>query len=148
MQIVAAFRQPSAGQLEGRVLAQIVQVVGIRIAAGDGEDAGAQDVRHGVGDPQWIAVIGDDRGQRVDQAKPFVDTGQQNHTAVGTDPAAIERGRNFFLADTWQRKRKEGVVIGGGHGRFCPGVESGVSGQSLCDSRWLYHSQSRIPAMR
>jgi hypothetical protein len=40
------------------------------------------------------------------------------------------------------------IVGGGGHGRFCPGVESGVSTQSLRDSRRLYHARQRIPAMR
>ena len=38
-QIVAALRQPPTGQLKRRIVAQIVEIVGIRIAAGNGEDA-------------------------------------------------------------------------------------------------------------
>jgi hypothetical protein len=93
-------------------------------------------------------MVRDERGQRIDQAEPPVGTGQQQNTAVGTDPPAIERGGDFLLADTWQRKRKQSIVGSGGHGRFCPGVESGVSTQSLCDSRRLYHAHQRVPAMR
>jgi hypothetical protein len=36
-----------------------------------------------------------------------------------------------FLADTWQRERQQGIVVGGGHDRFCPGAGVGVSTQSL-----------------
>ena len=43
-QIVAAVRQPAAGQLERRVGAQDIEVIGILVAAGDGKDAGAQNV--------------------------------------------------------------------------------------------------------
>jgi len=148
VQVIAALGQTPAGQFEGRVLAQIVQIVGVGVAAGDGEHATTQDIGHGVGDLCRIAVIGNDRGKCVDQAKPPVGTGQQQNAAVRTDQAAIERGSDFLLADTWQREWEKGIVGGGGHGRFCPGVESGVSTQSLCDSRRLYHAHLRIPAMR
>jgi len=39
-----AVGQPPAGELEGRVAAQPVEIVGVLIAAGNGEDASAQDV--------------------------------------------------------------------------------------------------------
>jgi hypothetical protein len=42
----SALRPPPAGQLEGRVLARIVQVAGVRVATGDGKDPGTQDVGH------------------------------------------------------------------------------------------------------
>src|SRR5271166_4233060 len=68
-----------------------------------------------------------------------------NRTVVLT---GIEGGGDLLLADTWQREREDGIVVVGGHGGFCPGVESGVSTQSLRDSRQLYHARQRIPAMR
>ena len=37
--IVIALRQPPAGQLERRVAAQCIEIVGVRVTAGDGEDA-------------------------------------------------------------------------------------------------------------
>jgi hypothetical protein len=148
VQIIAGLRQAPAGQLERRVASQIVEIVGIGITAGNGEDAGAQNVGHGVSDQRRVAMVGDDRGQRVDQAQPAVGTGQEQNAAVGADLAAVERGGDFLLADTWQREWEQGIVGGGGHGRFCPGIESGVSTQSLCNSRWLHHAHQRIPAMQ
>ena len=44
-----------------------------------------------------FAVIGDDCRQRVDQAKPLVGTGQQQHAAVGTDQATVECRGDFLL---------------------------------------------------
>jgi len=43
-QIGPAVGQPPASELEGRVAAQPVEIVGVLIAAGNGEDAGAQDI--------------------------------------------------------------------------------------------------------
>lgn len=44
-EIPAAVGKPIAGQLESRVRAQPVEIVGILKAAGDRQNAGAQDVR-------------------------------------------------------------------------------------------------------
>src|SRR5882672_3190251 len=101
-----------------------------------------------MGDLGRVARVGDQPGQRVDQAKTLVGGSQKENAAVGTDLSAIEGGGDLLLADVWQRERKQGIVVDGGHGRFCPGLESGVSTQSLCDSRWLYHARLRIPAMQ
>jgi hypothetical protein len=48
-----------------------------------------------------IAVIREPRGQRVDQAKALVGTGQKKHTTIGTYRAAIERGGDFLTANVW-----------------------------------------------
>jgi hypothetical protein len=104
-EVIAALRQPPAGQLERWVFAQIVQIVGIGIPAADGEDAGAQDVRHGVGNQGWIAMIRNERSQHIDQAKAFVGTRQQQDAAVGTDLTGIKGGSDLLLADTWQSER-------------------------------------------
>jgi hypothetical protein len=104
VQVIAALGQTAAGQLEGGVAAQIVEVVGIGVATGNGEDAAAQDIRHRVGDQGRMAMVGNDRGQGVDQAKPLVGPGQQQNAAVGTDPPAVKCGGHLLLADTWQRE--------------------------------------------
>ena len=101
-----------------------------------------------VGDLVRITVVGDDRRKRIDQTKPLVGTGQQQHAAIGTYQASVESGCDLLLADTWQRERQKRIVVVGGHGKFCPRIESGVSTQSLRDSRRLYHARQRIPAMR
>jgi hypothetical protein len=147
-QVNASFRQPTAGQLEGRVLAQSVKIIRIRVAASNGEHTRAQNIGYRMGDQVRIAVVGDERGKGVDQAKTLVGARQQQDATIGTDLAGVEGGGDFLLADTWQRKREKGIVSVGGHGRFCPGGESGVSTQSLRDSRHLYHARQRIPAMR
>ena len=56
-QIGPAVGQPPAGQLESRVAAQPVEVVSILIAAGNGEDARAQDVGQEMSDPVLIAPV-------------------------------------------------------------------------------------------
>ena len=63
--------------------------------------------RHGVGDQRRVAMVGDDRGQGVDQVKPAVGTGQQQNAAVGADWSAIERGDDFLLANTLAERTGE-----------------------------------------
>jgi len=94
-----------------------------------------------TGIPQ-VAVVRDQRGQRIDQAKAFVGTRQQQDAAIGTDLAGIEGGGDLLLANTLKGKGQKRIVVVRGHGGFCPGVESGVSTQSLRDSRQLYHAAS------
>src|ERR1039458_330346 len=64
-QIVSRIGQSPAGKLEGGILAQMVEVVSILVAAGDGENASAKDAPERMGDQQWIARIGDDGGELV-----------------------------------------------------------------------------------
>jgi hypothetical protein len=78
-----------------------------------------------------IAVVPDQTGQRNDQPKAFVGTGQQQDAAVGTDLPRIEGGGDLLLAKTWQSEGQKGIVVVGGH--VCPGLESGVDNQSLRD---------------
>jgi hypothetical protein len=146
--VIAGLWQPSTGHFERWVFPQIVEVVGVGIAASDGKHAGPQDIGHRVGDLARIAMVGNDCGERIDQAKPFVGTGQQQDTAVGTDPSTIEPCGDFLLADTWQRERQKRIVWVDGHGRFRPGMGRGVDTQTLCDSSSLYHAHRRIPAMQ
>jgi hypothetical protein len=61
-----------------------------------------------VGNLRRVAVVGDDRGQRIDQAKLPVGTSQKENAAVETYPPAIKCGRDLLLADTWQRERQKG----------------------------------------
>jgi hypothetical protein len=70
--VIAAFWQSSTGQFECGVPPQIVQIIRIWVAAADSKDAGTQNVCHGVGDQIRVTMVGDDCGQRVDQAKFLV----------------------------------------------------------------------------
>ena len=93
-------------------------------------------------------VRGNDRRQCVDQTKPLVGARQKQNAAVGTDQAAVERGGDPLPADAWQGEWQKLIVVIGGHGRFCPDVETGVGTQALRDSSQVYHACQRIPAMR
>lgn len=57
-QVMVAVGQASAGELEAGGGAQVVEVVGILVAASDGEHAGSQDVGDAVRHEQRIARIG------------------------------------------------------------------------------------------
>ena len=58
-QIIAGIGQAPAGQLEAGIGAQMIEIVGVLIAAGDREHAGAQNVGDAVRHQQRIARIGD-----------------------------------------------------------------------------------------
>ena len=50
-----------------------------------------------MGDLRRIAVVGDQRSQRVDQAKALVDACEQQDAAIRTDVSGIKGGGDFFL---------------------------------------------------
>ena len=58
--VTAGVRQPSAGQLEGRIEAQPVEVVAIGIAAANRQHAGAQHIGNRVRDVRGIAPVGNE----------------------------------------------------------------------------------------
>ena len=77
----------------------MIEVVGVLVAAGDGEHAGAQDVGDAVGDERRVSRIGDQRGQPGGDAKGGLDRGEQHHPAIGRHASAIERGGDFLALD-------------------------------------------------
>ncbi len=116
-QVRAGVGQPSAGKLERRIGAQEIQIVGILIAAGDGEDAGADHVGAGMADARWIAMVGKAARQPVGDAKTLLGHRQQHHAAIGCEAAAVKIGCDFLAANGWKRKRQEIIVGHGGRGR-------------------------------
>ncbi len=58
-------------------MALVIQIVGVRIAACDGEDPGTEDVRYCVSDLGRIAGIRDQLGQPINQPKSVAGAGQQ-----------------------------------------------------------------------
>jgi hypothetical protein len=66
--IVPAIRQVATGQLEGGITPQIIEIIGIFVAARDGQDASAQDVRKRMNNPCRVAPIGDLRSKPVGDA--------------------------------------------------------------------------------
>jgi hypothetical protein len=71
-------------------------------AAGDGEDAGPQDVGHGMGDPVWITRIADHRGKLVGQSEAPLGRGQHHDAAVRCDAPAVEPGGDLLASNGWK----------------------------------------------
>jgi hypothetical protein len=81
-QIDTTVRQSSARHLEGRIMAQIVEIIAVGVAARDGENAFTQDIRYRMRDLGRITSVGDQPGQRVDQAKTLVGGGQNENATI------------------------------------------------------------------
>ena len=84
-----------------------------------------------MGDQGWIAGIGDQSSDPVDDADPPVGQGQQRHAAIGGDPPAIEGSADFLAPQAWQIEQKAVIVIHGGRGAFLLLKRAGVSNQNL-----------------
>ena len=92
-QIATGLGQAPTGQLERRIEAQHVEVVAILVAASDGEHARPDHVGVGVGRARRIARVGQATGKARGKTEPLLDPAQQQHAAVGRQPAAVENGR-------------------------------------------------------
>ena len=115
-QIASAVGQMSARQLEARIGAQMIEVGGILIAAGDGKHARPQNVGHAVGHEQRIARVGDQPGKGTCDPHAALGCGQQQHTAVGGDASAIEGGGHFLAPNGWETKQQKRIFGHGGCG--------------------------------
>ncbi len=81
-QIAARVRQPSAGQLECGIGPQMIEVVGVLVAAADREHARAEHIDKAVHDPRRIAPIREHPGQIVGQAETPLGHRQKHHAPV------------------------------------------------------------------
>ncbi len=86
-------------QLEQRIGAQAGRIVAVLVAGRDHQHSEADDVgdrMHGAG---GIARIVDASGETVGDFEPLLDLAQNQQTAVGRQPAAVEPGDNLFALD-------------------------------------------------
>ena len=142
-QVTAGIGQPPAGQLEGRVGAQPVEVVAILITAGDGEDPGAQDIGQQMGDPVRITAVRDHCGEPLGDAEPALRLGQQHDTAIRTEPPAIEGSGDLFALDGWKREWQQGIVGHGGRGPLRSG--KGLASATESYARSIAYATSATP---
>ena len=103
-QVGAGLRRSPARQLERRIGAQKIQVVGVLVAAGDGVDARPDHVRAGVKDARRITAVGKAARQPVRDAKTAFGHRQQHHPAIRGQPPAVESGGDFLGPDGWKRE--------------------------------------------
>jgi len=86
----------------------MIEVVGVLIAAGDGEQASPQDVGGAVRHQGSIARIGDQPCQPVGDPQASLGSRQQHDAAIGGDPATI-KGR-VSTAEIWFFRISRAVV--------------------------------------
>ena len=101
-QVQSGVGQPPAGELEGRIVAQSVKVIGVFVATGDRQDAGANNVGQLVRDPARSPRIADHRGEPIGQTKTPLGRGQQHHAAIRGDPSTVERHCDLLACNGWK----------------------------------------------
>lgn len=87
----AGLRRASAGDLEGRIGAQGIDVFAILITGRDHHHARQRHVGIGVRHPERVAIIGQRCGDDVGESELRGDLAQHNHAAIGRQPAAVEK---------------------------------------------------------
>ena len=137
--------QLAGRQLEARVVAQMIEIIGILIAAGDRQDPRLQDVGNTVDDTALVAGVGNTARQAPGNAHHALRLGQQQHAAIRCQPPAIERRRHLLAANRWESEPGNAILGHGRRGTFCPGSEGRLSNHSLHQiSRLSYARQPEI----
>ena len=98
-QIGAALGQPADRHLEGRIGAQRVAVVGVRVAGGDQQRPEADHLGEPVPHPLGRPRVLDAARQPLGDAEPALDLGQHQHPGVRGQPAAVEGDVHRLAAD-------------------------------------------------
>ena len=132
-QVGTALGQAPAGELERGVGAQTVEIVGVRVAAGDGEDAREQDLGQRVNHPRRVTAIGDHGGELPGDPHPSRRRGEQHHATVRRQAPAVERG-GALCPHGRKRERQYPIVGHGGCGRLA-GVTVGFSTRIYATSK-------------
>ena len=117
-QVRTALGQPPAGELEGGVGAQMVEVVGILIPAGNRQDAGQQDLGQRVHDPARIASIRDHGRELLGNAQSRGGLGEQQDAAVRGQAPAVEGSCELLASHGRKRERQTRRIGHGGRGRL------------------------------
>jgi hypothetical protein len=82
------------------IVAEVLMIVEILIASGDGKDALGQQSALGMGDAVGVAGIGDTAVQGVKQSQTFVGLAEQEHSGVGREGSAGEIGVEASATET------------------------------------------------
>ena len=77
------------------IVAQMVVIVQVLVAEGEGHDALGHQRGDGVFGARRIAVVGEAGREAVEQLHRSPDLSEQQDPGVGSDRAAVERGRDF-----------------------------------------------------
>ena len=98
-EMVGWLRRAVASYLQRRIVAQRIEVVGILVAAGDGDHARRHHVGIRVCDKQRIARVGQRCGDGLRQPEPARRLTKHDRAAVGAEVSGITRGCELFACD-------------------------------------------------
>jgi len=106
-QVRPAFGRPAEGHFEGRVGAERVAVVGVRVAGRDQQHAEADHLGQGVGHPLRRPRVLDAACQALRDPESAIDVRQHNHACVRGQATAVEGGLHHLAGD----RRREGAPL-------------------------------------
>ena len=144
-QIAAALRQPPAGQLEGRVEAQAIEVVTILVAAGNGEHPRPLSSRVRMIDTLGIAPVDETSGEAIGEPEPASISRNRHERRHPTTAARHRNGRRFPSPRrvTGQgRQRLSWFMVSWG---FSVAVGSRVSTEIIRNLNSLIHAHHPYP---
>ena len=118
---MAAVGQAAAGELEAGIGAQMIKIIGVLVAASDGEHAGAQNIGDAVRHEQWIARISNQTCQPISDPQTALGSGQQHDAAVRGEASAVKVSGDCLAAHGWKQERRGRIVGHGGCGSACSG---------------------------
>jgi hypothetical protein len=95
-EVPAGGGQASACQLEGRIVAQPVEVIAIGIAAADRQHAGSQHISDRVRDVQRITPVSNVSSKCIGDFPAAIGQREQHHTAIRGQPASVEHRCDFL----------------------------------------------------
>ncbi|MGY4447782.1 hypothetical protein ACVWZR_002442 [Bradyrhizobium sp. i1.3.1] len=113
-QIPVRVRQPTAGELERRIRPQMIEVIGVLVAAADREHPGAEHMDKAVHDPRRIAPIREHPRQIDRQTETPLGHRQKHHAPIRGQAPAIEGCCDFLGLNGWKRERQNRIIS---HGR-------------------------------
>ena len=141
-QIRTRLGQVPAGELEGRIRPQRAEVVAILIAARDGEDAGADHVRHSMPDAGWSAPVWNETSEPLGDPEPALGLGEEHDATVRRQAPTVESSGDLLAGYGWKRERRGCIVRHGGCGTVQSVAGVGLSNQILrCFKRLSYIRQ-------
>jgi hypothetical protein len=133
-QIPGHVRQPTAGQLECRIGPQMIEVVGIRLAAADREHACAEHIHKALHDPRRIAPIRNHSGQIIGQTETPLGHRKKHQAAIRGQTPTIEGSCDFFGVNDWKRDWQNRIISHGGREFAVEGYGVGFATESYATS--------------
>jgi len=95
------------------IVAEVLMIVEVLVASGDGEDALGQQGALRMGDTVGVAGIGKTTVQSVEQSQTFIGLAEKEHSGVGGKGAAGEIGVEATASETGKGERCRGTLCHG-----------------------------------